>query len=136
MSGNTQKKDGLRVLFPTLIYEAWYPEFSAQEDELVSYVETLRDQDEEGRKLSAQQYPSGYTSYFTKSTLFNDSKLEGLVNFFQHCAQNYARDHHWDTTNYAPAMNALFANINPKHSFSSRTPTPILPHQWRILCEE
>ncbi|MFT4817205.1 MAG: hypothetical protein ACI9IQ_002716, partial [Cyclobacteriaceae bacterium] len=26
MAGNTQKKDGLRVLFPTLIYEAWYPE--------------------------------------------------------------------------------------------------------------
>ena len=117
MSGNTQNKDGIRVLFPTLIYEAWYPEFSAREDELVSYVETLRDQDEEGRQISAQQYPSGYTSYFTNSTLFNDRKLEGLVRFFQQCAENYARDHHWDTTNYQPAMNALFANINPKHSF-------------------
>jgi len=117
MSGNTQNKDGLRVLFPTLIYEAWYPEFAAQETELVSYVETLRDKDEEGRKLSAQQYPSGYTSYFTHSTLFNDSKLEGLVRFLHQCAQNFARDHHWDTTNYQPVINALFANINPKHSF-------------------
>ncbi len=112
-----QNKDGLRVLFPTLIYEAWYPEFPGQEDELVSYVETLREQDEEGRRLSAAQYPSGYTSYFTRSTLFNDKKLEHLVRFFHRCAINYATDHHWDITNYSPVMNALFANINPKHSF-------------------
>jgi uncharacterized protein (TIGR02466 family) len=117
MNDNTQKKDGLRVLFPTLIYEAWYPEFSEREDDLVSYVETLRDKDKEGREISAQQYPSGYTSYFTNSTLFNDSKLEGLVKFLHQCAQNYAQDHHWDTANYHPEMNALFANINPKHSF-------------------
>ena len=117
MSNNTQNKNGIRVLFPTLIYEAWFPEFTAKEDELVSYVEALRDQDEEGRKISVQQYPSGYTSYFTNSTLFNDSKLEGLVRFFNRCAQSYAQDHNWDTTNYQPVINALFANINPKHSF-------------------
>jgi len=117
MAGNNETRDGLRVLFPTLIYEAWYPEFSAQENRLVSYVETLREQDEEGREISAEKYPSGYTSYFSNSTLFNDSKLEGLTRFFQQCAQNYARDHHWDTTSFQPVMNALFANINPKHSF-------------------
>lgn len=114
---NPQKKDGLRVLFPTLIYEAWYPEFAAQEAALVSYVETLREQDEDGRRLSAEQYPNGYTSYFTRSTLYNDKQLESLVAFFQRCAENYARDHHWDTRNFQPVMNALFANINPKHSF-------------------
>ena len=117
MTGNTEKKNGVRVLFPTLIYEAWYPEFSASENELVSYVETLRDQDKEGQKISAEQYPNGYTSYYTNSSLFNDTKLERLVKFFHQCAQNYARDHHWDTTNYQPEMNSLFANINPKHSF-------------------
>ena len=117
MTDNTQNRDGLRVLFPTLIYEAWYPEFPASEDELVSYAEALRDRDEEGRKISAQQYPSGYTSYYTNSSLFNDSKLEGLVKFFHQFAQNYARDHHRDTENYQPEMNSLFANINPKHSF-------------------
>lgn len=112
-----QNKDGIRVLFPTLIYEAWYPDFAARENDLVSYVQTLRDQDEEGRRISAQQYPSGYTSYFTNSTLFNDKKLEGLVAFLYNCAENYARDHSWDTENYHPVMNAFFANINPKHSF-------------------
>jgi uncharacterized protein (TIGR02466 family) len=117
MTDNTQNRDGLRILFPTLIYEAWYPEFSEQEASLVSYVEKMRNQDEEGRRISAQQYPSGYTSYFTRSTLFNDGKLEGLVKFFHQCAQSYAQDHHWDTTDYQPVMNALFANINPKHSF-------------------
>ena len=76
MAGNNETRDGLRVLFPTLIYEAWYPEFSAQENRLVSYVETLREQDEEGREISAEKYPSGYTSYFSNSTPFNDSKLE------------------------------------------------------------
>lgn len=114
---NPPKKDGLRILFPTLIYEAWYPEFTAQEQALVSFVETMRDEDEEGRRISAAEYPSGYTSYFTRSTLFKDKKLEGLVSFFQRCAENYARDHHWDTTNFQPVMNAMFANINPKHSF-------------------
>lgn len=114
---NPEKRDGLRVLFPTLIYEAWYPEFAAQEAALVSYVETLREQDEDGRRLSAEQYPNGYTSYFTRSTLYTDKQLETLVGFFQRCAENYARDHHWDTKNFQPMMNALFANINPKHSF-------------------
>lgn len=117
VNNNSQQKDGLRILFPTLIYEAWYPQFSAEEESLVAYVETMREQDVEGRRISAQQYPSGYTSFFTQSTLFNDSKLENLVKFFYQSAHNYARDHHWDTVNYQPVMNALFANINPKHSF-------------------
>lgn len=117
MSSTTQKKDGIRILFPTLIYEAWFPEFESQEQKLVSYVEQMREQDEEGRRLSAQQYPSGYTSYFTRSTLFSDAELAPLVNFIHQCANNYGRDHHWDTTNFEPVINSLFANINPKHSF-------------------
>ncbi len=117
MSNDSSRKDGLRVLFPTLIYEAWYPEFAAQEQKLVYFVEQMREQDEEGRQISAQQYPSGYTSYFTRSILFEETALSGLVKFIHQCADNFARDHHWDTTNYQPVINALFANINPRYSF-------------------
>ena len=116
-SQNSQKKDGLRVLFPTLIYEAWIPGFDAEQQNLISFVRNLRDNDQEGQRLSALENPSGYTSYFTQSRLFTDAALESIVNFIHQTAENYAQLHHWDIQNYQPVINALFANINPKFSF-------------------
>ena len=116
-NNNNQKRDGLRVLFPTLIYEARYPEFSAMEEKLVSFVEQMRDQDVEGKRISAEQYPNGYTSYFTHNALYKDPELLDLVKFMHLAADNFAKDHHWDTSNYQPAINSMFANINPKYSF-------------------
>ncbi|GIT64133.1 MAG: hypothetical protein Ct9H300mP22_5330 [Gammaproteobacteria bacterium] len=34
-AGDDQKKDGLRVLFPTLIYEAWFPDYASIKQNLV-----------------------------------------------------------------------------------------------------
>jgi uncharacterized protein (TIGR02466 family) len=114
---NTEKKDGLRILFPTLIYEAWFPDFAQHQEMLVNFTNELRNNDEEGRRLSALEYPSGYTSYFTQSRLFSNSALAPLVNFIHQCAGKFAHQHHWDTQHYQPAINAMFANINPKFSF-------------------
>ncbi|MDA1371345.1 MAG: TIGR02466 family protein [Proteobacteria bacterium] len=119
MSGNseTQRKDGLRVLFPTLIYEAWYPDYGAESEQLIGFVRQLREEDKEGQRLSAREYPSGYTSYFTRSNLYSETRLAGLVNFIHQCAGNYAQQHRWDTQNFQPVINAMFANINPRFSF-------------------
>ena len=114
---NTQKKDGIRILFPTLIYEAWYPDFDKEQDKLIRFTQDLQENDAEGKRISALEYPSGYTSYFTQSRLFTNPALAPLVNFIHQCANSYAQQHNWDTQNFQPVINALFANINPKYSF-------------------
>jgi uncharacterized protein (TIGR02466 family) len=115
-NSDSQKKDGVRVLFPTLIYEAWYPSYETDKEKLISYVQKLQENDTEGQRISAQEYPSGYTSYYTRSNLFTDPLLADLVSFIHQCAGNFATQHHWDTKNFEPVINALFANINPKFS--------------------
>lgn len=107
----------MRILFPTLIYEAWYPEYETEKEKLISFVQNLRSNDAEGQRISAQEYPSGYTSYFTRNHLYKDPSISGLVDFIHRCSGNFAQQHHWDTKNFKPVINALFANINPKFSF-------------------
>lgn len=106
----------IHALFPTLIYEARYPNYETDKDKFISYVRQLQENDTEGRQISVEKYPSGYTSYYTKSTLFTDPLLADLVSFIQQSAENFATEHHWDTKNFKPVIDALFANINPKFS--------------------
>ncbi|HAJ75438.1 MAG: TIGR02466 family protein [Gammaproteobacteria bacterium] len=113
------RKDGLRVLFPTLIYEAWYPDYESEKEKLIAFVRRLREEDKEGQRWSAQEYPSGYTSYFSRNHLYTEPELAGLVNFIHACAGNFAQQHLWDTQNFQPVINSMFANINPKFSFHS-----------------
>ncbi len=112
-----QKRDGLRILFPTLIYEAWYPEYEKEREKLISFNHRLREEDKEGQRKSAELYPYGFTSYYTRSDLFKAPELADLVNFLYRCAGNYAQQHRWDTQNFEPVINAFFANINSKYSF-------------------
>lgn len=112
-----QKRAGLRVLFPTLIYEDWYPDYDAEKEKLISFYRRLSQEDKEGQRMSALQYPNGFTSYFSRSHLYKEPELAGLVAFIQRCAQNYAEQHNWDTQNFEPVINAMFANINFKNSF-------------------
>ncbi|PCJ27093.1 MAG: hypothetical protein COA96_04040 [SAR86 cluster bacterium] len=113
---NNQKKEGLRVLFPTLIYEAWYQNYQAKKESLVSFNHKLRDEDTEGQRISAAQYPNGYTSYYSRTDLYKLPELAELVAFLYKCADNFAHQHHWDTQNFEPVINALFTNINSKFS--------------------
>ena len=112
-----QKKPGLRVLFPTLIYEDWYADYDGEREKLIAFVHKLSQEDTEGKEYSAREYPNGYTSYFSRSDLYKLSELTGLVAFLYQSAQNFAYQHHWDTQNYEPVINALFTNINSKFSF-------------------
>ena len=115
-NSNSQKKDGVHALFPTLIYESWYPSYETDKEKLISYVQKLQENDTEGQQISTEKYPCGYTSYYTRSTLFTDPLLAGLVSFIQQCARNFATAHHWDTKNFEPVIDTLFVNINPKFS--------------------
>ena len=105
----------IHALFPTLIYEGWYPSYEETlKEKLISYVHKLKENDTEGQQICTEKYPNGYTSYFTKTTLFTDPLLADLVSFMQQSAVNFATEHHWDTKNFEPVMDVLFANINPK----------------------
>lgn len=105
----------IHALFPTLIYEAWYPSYEETlKEKLISYAHKLQENDTEGQQICTEKYPNGYTSFYTRSTLFTDPLLADLVSFIQHCAMDFATEHHWDTKNFEPIIDALFVNINPK----------------------
>lgn len=105
----------IHALFPTLIYESWYPSYEETlKEKLISYVHKLKENDTEGQQICAEKYPNGYTSFYTRSTLFTDPLLADLVSFIQQCAMDFATEHHWDTKNFEPIIDCLFVNINPK----------------------
>ena len=114
---NDQKKDGLRILFPTLIYEAWYPDYDAVRQALIDFNLALRKADREGRAESEKEYSTGFTSYFSRRDLYRLPEMEPLMRFLYRCAGDYARRHHWDVTNYEPVINTLWGNINSQYSF-------------------
>ena len=107
----------MRVLFPTLIYEAWYPDYGSEQAKLIQFNQRLREEDREGKRISEQEYHSGFTSYFSRNDLYTAPELTGLVSFLNRCARNFAQQHHWDTQNFEPVMSTLWGNINPKFSF-------------------
>lgn len=115
--GDNQKKDGLRILFPTLIYEAWYSDFFSIQQQLIDFNLKLREADRQGRNESSKEYSTGFTSYFSRQDLYKLPELEPLVRFLQQCAGNYAQQHNWDTQNYSPVINSLWGNINSQYSF-------------------
>lgn len=116
-SDNNSSTDGLRVLFPTLIYEAWMPDYASYRSRLVAFNRRLREQDEQGLKTSSEEYPQGYTSYFTRNTLFTEPEVARLVAYLTVTATRYAEQHHWDIAKFEPVMNTLWGNINPRFSF-------------------
>ena len=115
---NAQKRqDGLRVLFPTLIYEAWYPDYEGLRQTLVDFNRRLREEDRAGRQESDKEYSTGFTSYFSRQDLYKAPELEPLVAFLQRSAEAYARQHHWDVSRHRPAINSLWGNINSRYSY-------------------
>ena len=116
-AGDDQKKDGLRVLFPRLIYEAWFPDYASIKQNLVDFNLKLRNSDSEGQNKSEQEYSTGFTSYFSRQDLHKSQEMAPLVSFLQQCAGKYGHHHHWDLVNYEPVINSLWGNINTKYSF-------------------
>ena len=114
---NKSGSDGLRILFPTLIYEAWMPDYAAHKSQFCSFNRQLRNLDIQGKQTSGTEYPQGYTSYFTRNNLYTEPVLAPLVQFLHDAAFRYAQQHHWDIVNFEPVMNTLWGNINPRFSF-------------------
>lgn len=115
--GKSQKQDGLRVLFPTLIYEAWYPDYEVIKQHLIDFNLKLREVDQEGREKSEKEYSTGFTSYFSRQDLYKLQEIQHLVKFLYQCAGSYAQQHHWDIINHRPVINSLWGNINSQYSF-------------------
>lgn len=107
----------LRVLFPTFLIEARYPDFEAERDRLVARIYALREEDQAGRDYSAQHYPHGYTSYHSRDRLFTDPVFAGLVDFIADCARQFGEQQHWDLEHFEPVLTQLFCNINSKGSY-------------------
>lgn len=133
-NGNNQKRDGLRILFPTLIYEGWFPNFSSIQQQLIAFNRKLREDDRKGRKESSREYSTGFTSYFSRQDLYKLPELQSLSQFLQQSAHNYAQQHHWDTQKLRPDDQFLMGQYQFSIQFSSRTPSPLFTHQWCFLC--
>lgn len=107
----------LRVLFPTLINEAWYPHFDKEQSNIVRRIYEIRDGDRRGREQSEEQYVNGYTSYFTQNKLHSDRTFKNLLRFIYEVAIDYANKQFWDLDKYALELKGFWCNINGKNSY-------------------
>lgn len=109
--------DTLRVLFPTLVGEFWYPNQVAEKLQMIARIHELRAADSEGERLSQARYQNGYTSYFSRRDLYTDPVFANLVRFIRQRAHGYANHQNWDLQNFELVMSSLWCNINPRHSY-------------------
>jgi uncharacterized protein (TIGR02466 family) len=116
---------GLSLMFPTFLGVSHYPDFAAERERLISRIRQISEEDAQGRQISRQHYPNGYTSYYTKNMLQGDSAFSPLVFFIRQMATQYAAQQYWDTERYEPVMSSLWCNINGQYSSHSEHLHPL-----------
>ena len=107
----------LRVLFPTLINEAWYPNIEQEHESLLRRIYEIREGDKQGREISGKQYVNGYTSYFTQKKLHNEKVFKNLLRCIREVADDYAAKQYWDLDNHNLELKGFWCNINGKNSY-------------------
>ena len=111
-----------RAWFPTLIYSAPLGARGARKlnAELLRECYQVRDNDDEGRRWSAQNYPGGFTSYGSLCRLHKMSstfmELERLVS--RHVAR-YAASLDFDLEGRSLGMTDCWVNIMPRFTSHS-----------------
>jgi uncharacterized protein (TIGR02466 family) len=107
----------LSAMFPTFLGEARYPDFANEKSSLLAIIDRLRREDTEGVATSNQYYAHGYTSFFTRNTLFSEPGFERLAAFICQQATHYAAKQFWDLQRFQPQMTYMWCNVNGKHSY-------------------
>lgn len=106
----------LKIMFPTLLGEAAYPDYGTIKDRLVARIDQLSREDSEGIEISRQRYPHGYTSFYTQNALHRDPVFAELTQFLQQQAERYASGQSWDMQRFVPVMSSMWCSINRRNS--------------------
>jgi uncharacterized protein (TIGR02466 family) len=107
----------LSMMFPTFLGEARFPDFADEKRSLLASIDRVRREDTEGAVISKQYYAHGYTSFFTRNTLYNDPGFERLAAFICEQATYYSAKQFWDLQRFEPLMTSMWCNVNGKHSY-------------------
>ena len=103
-------------MFPTLISESEYPHFAREKASLLECIYRIRDEDAEGREQSRSDYAMGYTSFFSRTDLYNLPEFQPLATFIYGKAIKYAEFQKWDLQNFELQLSTLWINVNPTHA--------------------
>ena len=115
-NSDDQKNIALRVLFPTLLIEGWYPAIEKEQESLIRRIYEIREGDKQGRELCEKQYANGYTSYFTQKKLHSDKAFKNLLQFIRKVANDYAKKQYWDLDNHTLELKGFWCNVNGKNN--------------------
>lgn len=107
----------LNVMFPTFLGEARFPDFAAEKSSLLASIDELRREDLEGIATSNEYYTHGYTSFFSRNTLYNEPGFKRLAAFIRQQASHYAARQFWDLQRFEPLMTFMWCNVNGKNSY-------------------
>jgi uncharacterized protein (TIGR02466 family) len=107
----------LSIMFPTFMGEARFPDFAEEKKSLLAHIEQLRKEDTEGVAISNRQYVRGYTSFFTRNTLFREPGFGRLATFIHEQAYYYSAKQFWDMNQSEPVMSSMWCNISNKESY-------------------
>ncbi|MDT8427574.1 MAG: TIGR02466 family protein [Pseudomonadales bacterium] len=108
----TDSRFAMKVMFPTFVAEAWYPDYEKIKQSLLNRIRSLQQEDSAGQDESAARYDRGYTSYFTRNRLYGEQTFSPLVDFIIRQAVRYSAMQSWDMEQYQPTMTSLWCNIN------------------------
>jgi uncharacterized protein (TIGR02466 family) len=109
----------VHAFFPTLVYEAQLKsaDQARLNRELLRECHQVREQDAEGRRWSARNYPGGYTSYHSLCRMHQMSSTFGLLEqrLRRHVAA-FSRALELDLTERRLVMTDCWINIMPRHT--------------------
>ena len=109
----------VRTWFPTMIYDAPLVRGGARSlnRELLAECLQIRDVDDDGRRWSRTNYPSGFTSYNSMHRLHRTSSTFGeLERRLRRHVTAYARALEFDLTGKKLEMTDCWVNVMPKHA--------------------
>ena len=111
--------DAIRPMFPTLVGECQYPGFENEKTRLIECIYRVREDDVEGRERSRNDYNIGYTSFFSRTDLYNLPEFNPLAAFICGKGIEYAQFQKWDLQSFELRLISLWVNINPTYSYHS-----------------
>ena len=125
--------DAIRPMFPTLVGECQYPGFENEKTRLIECIYRVREDDVEGRERSRNDYNIGYTSFFSRTDLYNLPEFNPLAAFICGKGIEYAQFSEMGSAELRAPPDQPMGQHQPDLLLSFRSHPPVQPHQWSVL---
>ena len=104
-------------VFPVPVYSGRVTEDQEFNDQLEREIEKIRDEDKEGVEICKEEYPGGYTSFFSKPHLDQEPQFKELTEQILRHGRFFCQIMGFQTDDPPLKVRLLFATINSKTSF-------------------